>query len=360
MAQKKLQRAPAEQEYAAELDKLRRTDKDPVPPGWTMSPIAVERFVVGDESLGIARKFVAEPGVVRRVVISLCTSRGSLLIGEPGTAKSWLSELLAAAISADSTLTIQGGAISRPEQMLYEWNNTLRERLGPVPEALVPGPMYRGMREGKLVRFEEISRCPQPLQDAILSLLSDRMFVVPEMGEKGALFAAEGFNVVATSNSVDEGVKKMSAALKRRLNFETIHPIRHLDDETGVVKREVERLNRHAGFDVAPSPEIMEVLVTIFHELRSGQSLDGRSTYRMAGAAMSTAEAVNVAHALSVHGWYYNHGKMDMKSLLHFIIGSALKDNPDDRRRLRHYFDTEVSRKKGKHWREAFEQRILI
>ncbi|AMQ90607.1 ATP-binding protein [Marinobacter sp. LQ44] len=355
------QREPAEVTYREELEKLVAMDQGPVPPGWKMSPRGVEKFLLGDGELGIERKFVADRGVVIRIIISLCTNRGCLLVGEPGTAKSWLSELLAAAISGNSTLTLQGGAISQVSHLLYSWNEAILRSEGPTVNALVPTPLLRGMMEGRLVRFEEIARCPQALQDAILSVLSDRVVVVPELsGEEGVILAREGFNLVATSNSIDEGVHSMSAALKRRMDFEEIRPIRHLADEMDVVLREVAKANRRAGVEVALDEPVVEVLVTLFHELRNGQTLDGRSTDRLAGAALSTAEAVSVAHAASLNAWYYGGGAMTVEHLMHHIIGSALKDQPEDRRRLKHYFETAVAPRKGDHWQQAWALRSLI
>nr|WP_205596560.1 AAA family ATPase [Wenzhouxiangella sp. XN201] len=356
-----MQRPPAETAFADELKRLASWDEHPVPPGWKLSPLAVEKFVLGDDELKISHKIVIDPGVITRVVIALCTDRGCLLVGEPGTAKSWLSELLAAAISGDSSLTLQGGALSEVGQLLYSWNDALLAQGGPRPEALVPSPIYRGMRDGKIVRFEEVARCPQPLQDALLSILSDRLITVPELsGQSGVLYSRAGFNVIATSNSIDEGVNRMSAALKRRMNFETVPSIREVEDEIEVVSREVGRLNEYAGVDVRIDPSVIMALVTIFHELRNGQSLSGRSTDRLAGATMSTAEAVSVGHALCIHARYYSDGEVDIKNLVHFIVGSALKDQPDDRRRLRHYFDTEIAQKRGEIWKAVYAQRELI
>ncbi|MEE4304741.1 MAG: AAA family ATPase [Wenzhouxiangella sp.] len=356
-----LQRPPAEKAFADELKRLKDWDRHPVPPGWQLSPLAVEKFVLGDAELGLTPKMVVDPGVITRVVIGLCTDRGCLLVGEPGTAKSWLSELLAAAISGDSSLTLQGGAVGDVEQLLYSWNDALLAQGGPRPEALVPSPIYRGMRDGKIVRFEEVARCPQPLQDALLSILSDRLITVPELsGQAGVLYSRAGFNVIATSNSIDEGVNRMSAALKRRMNFETILSIRDVEDEIAVVTREVARLNDYAGIEVRIDPSVVMALVTIFHELRNGQSLSGRSTDRLAGATMSTAEAVSVGHAMCIHARYYSDGEVAIDNLVHFIVGTALKDQPDDRRRLRHYFDAEIARKRGDIWKAIYGQRELI
>jgi MoxR-like ATPase len=361
VAFKAAQREPAEVVYAQELEKLKGMDHGPVPPGWQMSPRAVEKFVRGDEKLGIERKFVADRAMVVRIIISLCTSRGCLLVGDPGTAKSWLSELLSAAISGSSTLALQGGAVSQVGQLLYSWNESVLNNEGPCLRALVPSPLLRGMMEGRMVRFEEIARCPQALQDALLSVLSDRVVVIPELaGEEGVVLAREGFNVIATSNSVDEGVHRMSAALKRRMDFEEIRPIRNLADEMDVVLREVRKANARAGVNVDLDESVVEILVTMFHELRNGQTLDGRSTDRLAGSALSTAEAVSVAHAASLNAWYYGGGSMTVELLMHHVIGSALKDQPEDRRRLRHYFETAVAPRRGGNWQQAWALRSLI
>lgn len=355
-----VQRLPAELLYESELLKLKQTDQHPVPPGWEMSPIAIEKFLLGDAKLKIRRKFVGDKNQVTRIIIALATNRGAMLVGEPGTAKSLLSELLCASISGSSLLTIQGGTISDITQLLYSWNPALLKQKGPCKQALIPSPIYHAMQTGKLVRFEEIARCPQPLQDAILSILSERMLVIPELSqsdEKGVLFAKEGFNIIATSNTRDQGVNHMSAALKRRMNFETIKPIQSIDDEIAIIIAESKRLLKSSGVDVIPDSDVITMLTTIFHELRNGQSLDGRSTDRLSGTAMSTAEAVSVAHAMGVHAYYYRQGKMQVDDLVDFLVGATLKDNPEDKRRMRHYFETEVVNKKGNGWQTLYQHR---
>jgi len=361
MVNEAIQRPAAEDRFHDELAKLQQEDTGPIPPGWLLSPRALEDFILGSAERGIALKFVAPKEMVRRVIVSLATNRGAMLIGEPGTAKSWLSELIACGVSGSSNLTIQGGTLSHARQLLYDWDNSLLQREGPSLAALIPGPLFLGMRQGKLVRFEELARCPQHVQDALLSILSERELHIPELqGEESVLHAREGFNIIATSNSLDRGLFDMSAALKRRLNFETIEPISDLTAELDIVSRESVSLARQSGVSLEPSADILEMLVTIFHELRSGQTLKGRSTDRLAAAVMSTAEAVAVAHALMVYAFYYRDGAMTEEDLMHFLIGAALKDNPQDRRRVRHYVETEIGTKSGAAWRALYEHRHLL
>jgi len=245
-----IQRLSAETLYADELAMLAQADADlPRPAGWRLTPRSVLRFVQGDGPDGPIRpKFVGSRAMLERCIVALATSRGLMLIGEPGTAKSYLSELLAAAISGDSTLIIQGSAGTTEDNIKYGWNYALLLAEGPTDRSLVPAPVYRGMQEGKLVRFEELTRCPLEIQDTLLSLLSERVLPVPERNDAGrTLFAQGGFNIIGTANTRDRGVNEMSAALKRRFNFETIPPISDLRQELALVQRETDRLLARAN-----------------------------------------------------------------------------------------------------------------
>lgn len=357
----RVQRPPAEVQYAVELARLTASDAgEPRPPGWALSLRAVRKFVLGDDALEIRRKFVGHPSLVDRATVTLATNRGLMLVGEPGTAKSLLSELLAAAVSGTSTLTIQGGASVTEDQIKYGWNYALLVAEGPTPRALVPAPLYLGMRDGKVVRFEEITRCPLEVQDSLLSMLSDRVLAVPELeGQEGMLFARDGFNVIATANTRDRGVNEMSAALKRRFNFETVFPIPDLDTELALVRSEAARLLERSGVPVGSPPDLLEMLVVTFRELRAGQTEEGQAMERLS-TVMSTAEAVAVAHAMGVRGFYLRGGEPTAADLVECLAGTASKDNTEDLRRIRLYLEQRVKRRKEPHWQELYEARHLL
>jgi MoxR-like ATPase len=352
------QRPPAEVVYAEELARLAAEDADAArPPGWRLSPRAVRAFILGDPARQVRQKFVGHPSLVDRAMVALATSRGLLLVGEPGTAKSLLSELLAAAIGGDSTLTIQGSAATTEDDIKYTWNYALLLAEGPTPQALVPAPLYRGMQTGQLVRFEEITRCPLEVQDALLAPLSDRVLAVPEL-DGGMLFAQPGFNVIATANTRDLGVNEMSAALKRRFNFETVFPIQRYDVELALVRDEARRALERSGVPEAPSAEILELLVTTFRELRSGQTVDGRPLERPS-TAMSTAEAVSVAHAVGVRAHFLGGSARGATpaDLVECLVGAAIKTDANDVTLLRRYFEQRVAGRTEAHWRSYFEAR---
>src|SRR5262245_38148572 len=159
-------REPAERLFAAELAALAEVDTHERPAGWALSPRAVFTYITGGKagSTEITPKYVGAARLVEIAIATLVTDRALLLVGEPGTAKSWLSEHLAAAIAGDSQLLVQGTAGTTEEQIRYSWNYALLLAEGPSPKALVPSPMFRAMEEGKLVRFEGVSRCPLEVQ----------------------------------------------------------------------------------------------------------------------------------------------------------------------------------------------------
>ncbi|MEU5692383.1 AAA family ATPase [Actinosynnema sp. NPDC020468] len=355
MSDNTVQRPPAEVRYADELDRLRDQDRAHRPPGWALSLDAARRFVVGDERLGVRRKFVGDPSLVDRALVTLATSRGLMLVGEPGTAKSLLSELLAAAVCGESTLTIQGGAATTEDQVRYSWNYALLVSEGPTPRSLVPAPMLRGMAEGKVVRFEEITRCPLEVQDCMLSLLSERVIAIPELpGADGMVFAREGFTVIATANTRDRGVNEMSAALKRRFNFETVFPIADFGTELALVEQESSRLLEKSGVGVPPRRDVLEVLVRTFRELRGDTGGERLST------VMSTAEAVSVAHAVGLRGWYLRGEAGSAADVVECLAGTAAKDSPEDLTRLRRYLEQQVPRHRGEQWQELYRYRHLL
>jgi MoxR-like ATPase len=353
------QRPPAEDLHADELERLAALEGER-PAGWRLTPAAVVAFVRGDERLGISPKFVGARSFVERCVVALATNRGLMLIGRPGTAKSYLSELLAAAVSGDSTLTIQGSAATTDDAIKYSWNYALLLAEGPSERSLVPAPLLHGMRDGRIVRFEEITRCPIEVQDSLLSVLSDRVLIVPELsGPLRTVFARQGFNVIATANTRDRGTNEMSAALKRRFNFETVQPIGDVADELALVARETGRALERAGIPARLPEDLAEVLVTTFHELRGGQTASGKAIEPLT-SAMSTAEAVSVGFAACVQAHYFGATAPRAEHIAQHLVGTALKDEPEDVKRLRHYLEHEVRERRGRAWKDLYAARGLL
>lgn len=350
-------RESAEVRFEDELERLTQADKaNPKPQGWLRSPRAVRQFILGDEALQITPKFFGDDALVDRAIVTLLGKQGLMLVGEPGTAKSMLSELLAAAISGDSGLTIQGTAGTTEDHIKYSWNYALLLAEGPTEKALVSSPLYQGMQQGKIVRFEEITRCPPEIQDVLVSMMSEKQMMIPEMKDNARISAKSGFNLIGTANLRDRGVHEMSSALKRRFNFETVKPIQDPSFEIKLINKQLTvELGELDGKVTVPT-EVIELLVTTFQELRSGTTKDGGSI-KTPDAVMSTAEAVNIAYACALEAHYLGNGTLNAGAVARQLIGVVLKDNVDDIKRMRYYIDN-VARERAKQseaWKAFFD-----
>ncbi len=361
---------PVEARYRKELLALKASDTGRKPENWQLSPKAVRTFILGSreplfwngEEIVIRRKYLGNDALVERCIITLAGNRGLMLVGEPGTAKTMLSELLSAAVSGTSTNTIQGTAGTTEDMIKYSWNYALVRAKGPVREALVPAPLYVGMEKGILTRFEEITRTPAEIQDSLISVLSDKVLNVPELGEEGLLFARAGFNVIGTANTRDKGVNEMSSALKRRFNFETVMPVKDVALEKQIIVNEVEALARESGVDMPVDEDVAELLASTYHELREGVSSMGHRIDRPS-AVMSTAEAVSVYYQTMMTAYYYGDSRMDLGCLVQNLTGAVQKENSDDMEKLRSYFQTVVRDKGGREgglWNSYYEARKYL
>ncbi len=283
-------------------------------------------------------------------------------MGDPGTAKTMLSELLSAAICGISTNTVQGTAGTTEDMIKYSWNFALLLAKGPSKEALVPAPLYDGMSKGIITRFEEITRCPQEVQDSLISVMSDKILHIPELPSDDMLFAQSGFNIIATANTKDRGINDMSSALKRRFNFQTVTPVSDLKLEMAIIEQESRKLLDQSGISVNIDRDVLEILTTTFHELRSGNSIEGKRI-DSPEAIMSTAEAVSVYFQSAINAYYYGEERITMDRLVQNMIGSVFKENKDDIDKFKNYFSVIVKKRNSgnkKLWEDYYTAKKWI
>jgi len=343
-------REPAEVQFQRELDALAAVDTHERPPGWRLSPRAVLAYICGKEFKGVtpAPKYIGNERLVEIAIATLTTDRALLLLGEPGTAKSWLSEHLAAAISGTSQLLVQGTAGTTEEQIRYTWNYAMLLAEGPSLRALVPSPVYRCMTDGKLLRFEEITRCPSEVQDALITLLSEKTLAVPELGLQ--VQAQRGFNLIATANTRDRGVNDMSAALKRRFNMVVLPVPSDMATEIAIVERRVAEIGQALRLP-APPPgrQAVERVVQIFQELRRGQTLDGKNKVKSPSGVLSTAEAISVlGNGMALAG-HFGDGTVTERDLAAGILGAIVKEDARDEEVFLEYLEN-ILKKRGAEW----------
>jgi MoxR-like ATPase len=351
---KTVQREHAEQAYAAELAELKKADDRQRPPNWQLSPWAVCTYLLGGKlanGFAISPKYIGNRRLIEIAVATLATDRALLLYGLPGTAKSWVSEHLSAAICGESTLLVQGTAGTDENAIRYGWNYARLLAEGPTRQALVPSPMLKAMEAGKIARVEELTRIPSDVQDTLITLLSEKTLPIPELGLE--VQAAKGFNVIATANNRDKGVNDMSSALQRRFNTVVLPLPSTIDEEVDIVARRVADAGRVLELPVEkPAVEEIRRVVTIFRELREGVTLDGKTRVKSPSGALSTAEAISVMSSGLALAAYYGDGALKAADLGAGITGAIVRDPVQDKIVWQEYLQTVVKERAG--WKDLF------
>ncbi len=378
MAENTVIRQAAEERHRVELEALKLADTFPKPEGWALSPKMVATFIMGatgkrasanggtpstfktadGREIQITPKYIGDRSTIEVAIATLASDRALLLVGEPGTAKSWLSEHLTAAISGSSRYVIQGTAGTTEDQIKYSWNYAMLLAEGPSEKALVPSPMYRAMQEGKIVRMEELTRVPSEVQDSLLSILSEKEIAVPEL--RMTVPARRGFSVIATANTRDRGVNDMSSALKRRFNFVELPVPEDLASETAIVEKRTHDLMADYKLEAQLPPDLVKMLVTIFQELRRGRTIDGKVKVKSPNAVLSTAEAISVLFNSTILANHFGEGAVSPKEVTRSLVGAVAKEDSRDLETLREYMETVVKGRSGKEWEQLYEARRYV
>lgn len=341
-------RQPAEVTYQHELDALRAEDHHHKPHNWYLSPQSVVTYLMGGKTpdgVEISPKYIGNKRLIETAVATLATDRALLLLGVPGTAKSWVSEHLSAAICGDSTQVIQCTAGTDENQVRYGWNYAQLLANGPSRKALVPTPLYRAMEKGNLCRLEELTRMGSDVQDTLITILSEKMLPIPELNE--SIYAERGFNIIATANNRDKGVNELSSALKRRFNVVVLPLPDNMQEEVSIIARRVKEMGNSLELPVPDNAaQEIEKIVTIFRELRQGETMDGKITLKTPTGNLSTAEAISVmVGGLSEANWFYE-GKLTVDSLANNLVGAIVKDPVQDRAVLEEYLETVLKKRR--------------
>lgn len=347
-------RQHAEQLFAQELEELQKQDTEKRPYMWKLSPQAVVTYLMGGtlkNGFEIQPKYIGNRRLMEIAVATLTTDRALLLYGLPGTAKSWVSEHLAAAISGDSTMIVQGTAGTGEEAIRYGWNYARLLAEGPTLGAIVETPVMRAMKDGKIVRIEELTRISADVQDTLITILSEKTLPVPELNTE--VMAQKGFNIIATANNRDKGVNDLSSALKRRFNTVILPVPDNMEEEIDIVKRRVESYEKVMDLP-AEKPALTEIrrIVTIFRELRSGITADGKTKIKVPSGTLSTAEAISVVNNGLAMAAYFGDGSLKAADIAAGIIGAVIKDPVQDKIVWQEYLETVI--KTREEWKDIY------
>ncbi|HEY0581984.1 MAG TPA: AAA family ATPase [Chloroflexota bacterium] len=347
-------RRHAEEEFAEELEHLAAADTRARPPSWRLSPWAVTEYLLGTrlaDGFEITPKYIGDRRLVEIAVATLATDRALLLLGLPGVAKSWLAEHLAAAISGDSTLLVQGTAGTAEEAIRYGWNYALLLAEGPSTRAMVPSPIMLAMQTGRIARVEELTRMPSEVQDALITILSEKTLPVPELNDE--VQARKGFNLIGTANNRDRGVNELSSALKRRFNTVVLPVPATLAEETHIVEMRVAALGKALELPSEPAAlEEIRRVVTIFRELRAGATEDGSVKLKTPSGTLSPAEAISVVTSSLTLAAHFGNGRLAAADVAAGLVGAVIQDPVRDTIAFKEYLETVMRERDG--WRDLY------
>jgi MoxR-like ATPase len=347
-------REHAEQQFKHELDELKKQDKGKRPTNWELTPQMVVKYLMGGKlsnGFWVTPKYIGNQRLMEIAVATLTTDRALLLYGIPGTAKSWVSEHLTAAVTGDSTMLVQGTAGTSEEAIRYGWNYARLLAEGPSEAAIVSTPIMKAMQNGKIVRIEELTRIAADVQDTLITILSEKTMPIPELNME--VQAVRGFNVIATANNRDKGVNELSSALKRRFNTVILPVPATSAEEVRIVQTRVESSikNLELPADI-PTLKDIQRIVTIFRELRNGVTEDGKTKIKSPSGTVSTAEAISVVNSGLSLAAHFGDGRMSAQDIASGLVGAIVKDPVQDAVVWKEYMENIIKTRED--WKDIY------
>jgi hypothetical protein len=126
-----------------------------------------------------------------------------------------------------------------------------------------------------------------------------------------------------------------------------------MDEEIDIVKRRVQSFEKIMELPAEP-PAVAEIkrIVTIFRELRSGVTQDGKTKIKVPSGTLSTAEAISVVNSGIAMAAYFGDGSLKAADLAAGIIGAVVKDPVQDKIVWQEYLETVV--KPRDEWKDIY------
>jgi hypothetical protein len=148
-------------------------------------------------------------------------------------------------------------------------------------------------------------------------------------------------------------VNELSSALKRRFNTVILPVPATLEEESRIVQLRVAALGRALELPIEP-PALEEIrrVVTIFRELRSGTTEDGKARLKSPSGTLSPAEAISVITSGQALAAHFGDGQLSASDVAGGLVGAVVQDPVRDSVAFKEYLETVVRERDG--WRDLY------
>ncbi len=116
----------------------------------------------------------------------------------------------------------------------------------------------------------------------------------------------------------------------------------------------MEKLGKALELPTTTTPiEEVRRLVTIFRELRSGQTENGQAKVKSPSSTLSTAEAISVMNSGIALATHFGDGQVGAKDIAAGLTGAVIKDPSQDTAIWEEYLELVI--RERKEWKDLYQ-----
>ncbi len=211
---------------------------------------------------------IGQENVKQAIKSALLMDRHIVIIGAPGIGKTTLAKNIAKLLPEKRFIRVQGSPDLTVEDLLGDIDPIKALKFGPSSiEAFTPGKIFKA-KNGVLF-FDELNRCPEKLQNALLQVLDERKVTI---GSYDMDFDAD-FIFISTMNPEDTSTEKLSDVLLDRFDIVYMGYPENIDIEKKIVITKGKK-TVHVG------EELLDLMVSFITLLREDENIEKKPSVR--------------------------------------------------------------------------------
>ncbi len=200
---------------------------------------------------------------------ALLMERNVLIVGAPGIGKTTMAKNVSRLLDKDNFVRIQGSPDLTVEDLFGDIDPVKALKFGPQSmEAFSKGKIFKANKG--ILFFDELNRCPEKLQNALLQVLEERKIT---LGTYTLEFDVD-FIFIATMNPEDSSTERLSDVLLDRFDVIYMGYPEDVEIESKIVDMKSKRL------DVEFPESILQQLTTFVRLIRESEKIEKMPSVR--------------------------------------------------------------------------------